>query len=215
MDVVLVILAVSAILVVIDAIKDLELQALLVFLSIFLSIIYGDWRYLLSIFTIFFKPLIQLMLFMRNFKHRDLWVVAKPMVYIALYVVIGIALGIIAPFVILPPLDPWTSRLLYILLIFLVLSLTANPSLEHLSTLGLKLMLSIETLHKILLTSSIVLGIPLTLYIALIMKQYTILPISLSIAALALKRRLGVYGVHVALMILYASLIVLTTLLGI
>lgn len=213
MDIITVLLTITiATLMIIDiTIRDLELTALGVLVITIVATFYNYLHYCMLSMAILIKPFIQIAIYKKYVKDVKIHLILKPLAPIILYIISSVVFGHIAHRIVIPLLDPWSSRMLFTLVIFLALLLTVNPSLDTLSVPITILTHNIDKLCRILYRISIILGFIITIPITILIKMYMIIPLAL-IIILLFWRRIRVYRKIIVPVTFFTSLLIIMVL---
>jgi len=181
---------VLAISIAIEILKGIEISAPVFLFIEIISISLGLRSY--AVIVALLLPIsraIQLLLTKIYIKEVEIRYIIPSIIKPFTYIFIAISLGIYLYRVSLPLMDPWTSSIIFLTIVFLVLTLTVELSIDTLSYIGYKLSLPIERLITILNRFSIILTIILIPIMAIYLSLYTIIfLISLGISMLYMNR---------------------------
>lgn len=148
---------VLAISIAIEILKGIEISAPVFLFIEIISISLGLRNY--AVIVALLLPIsraIQLLLTKIYIKEVEIRYIIPSIIKPFTYILIAISLGIYLYRVSLPLMDPWTSSIIFLTIVFLVLTLTVELSIDTLSYIGYKLSLPIERLITILNRFSII-----------------------------------------------------------
>jgi len=181
---------VLAISIAIEILKGIEVSAPIFLFIEIISISLGLHSYAVVVALLLpISRAIQLLLTKIYIREIEIRYIIPSMIKPFTYILIAISLGIYLYRVPLPLMDPWTSSIIFLTIVFLVLTLTVELSIDALSYIGYRLSLPIERLITILNRFSITLTIILIPIMAIYLRLYTIIfLISLGISVLYMNR---------------------------
>lgn len=191
-------------------IRDLELTALATLAIVAHAVLHGFWGYLaIAIAVAFAKPVVRMLLLHSRSRLTKLYATFRSLAYVILYLVSGIAFGYMSLNISIPFLDLWTGRVLYLLTIFLALSLTVDPSIDTLSCIAVAMMKDIENLSKVLYVVAIAVGSSVTLYsLIAVTRHYTAVSMIVAVLAWVLAKKRTRHGKRVAILSFFIALLI-------
>lgn len=189
----LLLLSLVAVLIIIDTMKNLEVTSIVV-LGIALLAFMFNYRYLLFLSLVVpVKSIFRIFKLQKIARALGLPQVVKPFIPIGIYAISGLTIGYIGQKIIIPLLDVWTSNTLFISIVFLSLALTAQPTLDTISSVGSVLSRNLYYLNKLFHALSIILVVISTIYSIYVLKTYVFIPIIFVIVVFAVRRRIKVF----------------------
>ena len=200
--------------IIVGMVKNSEYANIAIFITILLAFIF-NYRYLIFLsLMIPIKSMLQIFRLYKIAKTLGLYQVVKPFIPIAIYTISSLSIGYVSQKALLPLLDVWTSSTLFILIMFLSLALTVQPSLDKLSSIGLILGKSLYKLTRLLRILSISLGFLAILYSIIILRIYIIIPVIIIGILIMARRRIKILkrlDNYFMILLFFISLLLLST----
>ncbi|MEM1542275.1 MAG: hypothetical protein QW101_03940 [Ignisphaera sp.] len=214
MYIILLLLLLITVLIIIDVVKNSEYTNIAIFITVLLAFTF-NYRYLVFLsLMIPVKSILQVFRFYKIAKMLGLYQVVKPFIPIAIYTISSLSIGYISRKAIIPLLDVWTSSTLFIMIMFLSLALTVQPSLDALSSMGAILGRSLHRLTRLLHTLSMALGVLATLYSIIVLRIYIVIPAILIGIMIMARRRVKMLkrlDNYLIILLFFISILLLST----
>ncbi len=179
-----------AISIIIEILKGIEVSPPVFLFTELISISLGLVTYAIIIAILLpISRAIQLLLTKIYVKGIEIRYIISSIIKPFIYILIAISLGMYLYRASLPLMDPWSSSIIFLTIVFLVLSLTVEFSIEVFSYIGYILSLSIDSLISTLNKISIIFIIILIPLMIIYLKLYTILFILFLFVSILYKNR--------------------------